>query len=679
MVSQLQLVASNPGQEQALAATDGPVPKLSAHPLQALLCEHAVAEGELLIHTFIEELDAAVQALLAESRHAVETRAILDLGNALSLGRPALARGFIAALRSRFDPLRSQKVAGLYDLERLCLLPAEEMEESVMLTQLTLLADQKAGEAGRQLQARLQWAARSLALPNLVDALAPRAVPDCFAQGLRQAGLDTAQRVLAYRLVESHALNNWPAMVHSALIKLDQQGLRGPRALAENAALEAVPKVSAATLQTLKEARASLVSGADGALATALLRAVEPPASLTGAGLLTALAGAWVDGLLAEPELPVAFAPDLESLRLSVIKAALCDASFFTQPFHAVRKAVDELVQKAAFIGVQGYSLSPLRLELKEVVGRINIHGQFALDALAMLQPLEPDLAQRFRTQSENDQEARRDSLLNRVRALATREIEARTLDVSLPSAARAALTRGFLPLLATLLLRHGAASPHTRQARQLLERFVDSFALCTRSDERRDVLKELGAVLLEVGLAQARVDAAITELESAYAELEEEAHNNLRAPETAEAQQEINSILADIDAMAASTLTPPSSYTQTPSSFTPMQASNEPQEPIAGNDPVAALLRLGQWFRVRDYKRGDDRWLSLSGVHLDQDRLSFSGFDGATVLAIRASQFIEDLSCGLSEPLSPQPEVKQALERLRAKPANVVRLHHFG
>jgi len=683
----------DPRPSQALAGqTTAPV--LAVHPLQAQLRERAAEAGERLVMAFVEELDAAVQSLLAESRNAMESRAVMDLGSALSLNRPALVRGFIAALKSRFDPLKKPGAPGVLDLDRLCLLPTEDMEENIALAHLSQLAEQKAGENGRQLLARLQWASRDLGLPALAQALCAQTLPNCFAQAFRQAGLATAERVLAYRLVESHALNGWTGVVQSALQLLDQMGLNRARPLSGSlsgrllpvAAQDAAPMISTATMQTLREARASLAHGTDGALASALLRAVEPPFGGSDAGLITALAGAWMDSLLAEPELPPAFAPDLESLRLVVIKAALCDITFFVQPLHPVRQAVDELAQQAAFIGMQGYSLAPLRLSLKEVAARVSIHGQFALDALSMLPPLDPDLALRFHQQMAKDHEHRGEKLLHRVRTLAAREIDARTLDVSLPAAARAALTRGFLPLLSTLLLRHGAASPQTRQARQLLERFVDSFALCCQQDERRSVLDELCKTLQGTGLSDSHVAGVRTELERAYAELEEEAQTNLSHAGAASAQREIDDILLGLAAPATELLprevpVPSSRPTASSDARSPTSADQYAASSSAAlATPAQRLLKPGQWFRVRDYKRGDDRWLSLTGVHIEQDRVSFSGFDGVTVFAMRASQFLEDLGSGLAEPLNPDAGVQQALQSLRARPSAVpARLHSFG
>ena len=269
------------------------------------------------------------------------------------------------------------------------------------------------------------------------------------------------------------------------------------------------------------------------------------------------------------------------------------------------------------------------------------------------------------------------------MRTLANREIDARTLDISLPTAARGALTRGFLPLLCTLMLRHGAASPQTRQARQLLERFVDSFALCIGREERQAVLRALHTIFLDVGLPDLHIASVCAELENTYAELEEEA----RRAEPSKVLPESNGVQVGMAVAMASAPSPgrpsaPLSMSHSPDvySLTPLIASNEVRTGVPEADPLVALLKTGQWFRVRDYKRGDDRWLSLVGVHLEQDRVNFSGFDGVIVLAMRASQFVEDLTSGLAEPLNPEPAVQQALQTLRARAASTAeRLRSFG
>lgn len=666
-------------------------PVLATHPLQAQLRTQIMHAGEALIRRFIADIDSNVQSLLAEARHAAETRAALDLGQTLALQRAALERGFMLALKQRFDPLKPAAVEGIVDLERLCLLPTEDMEEHIVLSHLTQQAEQRAGEDGRQLISRLQWASRDLGIPALAQALAADTLPRCFAQALHHADLNAPERLLVLRLVESHALKFWPELVRTALALLDQLGLHHARSASsrspEATTQDSAPMISTATVQTLREARASLSAGSESVLAQALLQAIAPPFGGSTAGLITALAGAWMDSLIAEPELPAAFVPDLESLRLVVIKAALCDPTFFTQPLHPVRNGVEELAQQAAFVGLQGYSLAPLRAQLKEIAGRVSIHGQFAADALRMLPPLATDLGWQFRQQMEKDHASRREALLHRVRTLATREIDARTLEVSLPGAARAALTRGFMPLLCTLMLRHGAAAPRTRQARQLLERFVDSFALCIGASERSAVLAELRNIFAEVGLPEPHARQVCVELEKVYAELAEEALFSFPQGNSPSVLREIDGILNGMGVAetpepltAVNHAVHPMPVTPKLPTWTPAVANNEEIPGAAVTDPLELLLKVGQWFRVRDYKCGDDRWLALGSVHREHDRVSFSGFDGQSVLAMRASQLADDLASGLAEPLNPSPAVLKALQTLRARVVMVnERLHGFG
>lgn len=691
MIVALPSKPSRPDLRPGVAAAVIESPAVALHPIQAQLRTQMMHAGEALIRRFLSDLDSNIQALLADARHAAETRAALDLGQTLTMQRASIERGFMLALKHRFDPLRVRVTEGIVDLERLCLLPTEDMEEHIVLGHLAQQAEERAGEDGRQLVSRLKWASRELGLPALGGALTADTLPSCFAQAMHHAELSAGERLLTLRIVESHAIKFWPELVRTALSLLDQLGLRHARSAAGGRdglpGQDIAPGISAATAQVLRETLASPAAASDAPLAQALLQAIAPPFGGSSAGLITALTGAWMDGLVTAPELPAAFVADLESLRLVVIKAALCDPSFFTQARHPVRSAIEELARQAAFVGLQGYSLGPLRQQLREVAGRINIHGQFAADALCMLPPLDPDLAGCFRQQMQKDQSARREALLHSVRTLAMREIDARTLDVNLPGAARAALARGFLPLLCTLMLRHGSAAPRTRQARQLLERFVDSFALCIAAVERRAVLAELRSIFAEVGLPEPHAAQVCTELETVYAELAEEAQASFALARSVSAERATSSIAVGtsvaipLEPVSVPSAAPtPMPVPPTVPSWTPVLAHNESQPEDCSERFAEQLLRVGQWFRVRDYRIGDDRWLALASVHREHDRVSFSGFDGQTVLAMRASQFVDDLASGLAEPLNPSPALQSALQGLRARVLKAAdRLRGFG
>jgi hypothetical protein len=604
-----------PGAVSAASPAVLPPVVRAAHPLLAELKARSLHSGSVLIEQFVEGLDAALQAHLAECRNAAETRELIDLGHALSYSGSALTRGFIAALGRGFDPLSQpasrEPVA------------AEAIEEHLVLRELAERAEALAGEGGRQLVARLRQAAQRDALPLLAEALAPTTLPRCFAEGFRAAGLTAPERLLAYRLVESNGLLQWPALVQAALELLDRLGWEGPRALARGQDEDA--GVSAATWKTLRDAEALALPPQELRFVATLLRALEPPSVPTGAALVARLAGQWFDGLCADSTLPPALASDLEALRLVLLKAAVCDPALLTQPVHPVRSSVEDWMRRAAFTGLLGVALGGLRQELLDLAARIGIHGQFAVDSLAMMTPLDADFAARCQRRQQQDRDARRANLVQRVRELAHREIESRTLEIALPPSVRAALTRGFQPLLCALTLRHGAAASATREARDLLGRFVDSFTRPDDSRVREDVLRALHRQAEAAGLAGPQLDSVSAELRAAYVEL----------AATAQAATVID----------------------------PMLASSTSAPPAVGEN---LLLSSGQWFRVRDGRRGEDRWLMLSSVHLAQDRLVFSGSDGAAALALRASIFMEQLRAGIAEPLNPTAAAADALRALR-------------
>lgn len=246
------------------------------------------------------------------------------------------------------------------------------------------------------------------------------------------------------------------------------------------------------TVQMLRQVQAAPASAADGLLAATLLGAIQGEPNGSAPGQPTALAGEWLDRLLAAPALPPAFAPDLESLRWIIVKAAVADPVFFAGAPHPVRMVVDALVQSAAFIGMQGRPLDAVRAQLCEAASHINIRGQFVLDALPGLRLINAHRTQQFLEQTAQEQNLRDEGLLQSVRKYVMQEIERHTLDISLPADARAELMRAFHPLLTTLMLRYGAAAASSRWALQLLGRCVDSFTDGTSASGRRALLSAL-------------------------------------------------------------------------------------------------------------------------------------------------------------------------------------------
>jgi len=260
------------------------------------------------------------------------------------------------------------------------------------------------------------------------------------------------------------------------------------------------------TVQMLQRLELAPVSAADGMLALTLLRAMD--AEPEGGTLCRriALAGEWVDELLAEPTLPPAFVIELEALRWAVVKVAIVDTMFFTEAQYPIRKMIDALAQRAAFTHLQGRPLEAVRVELHESIGHISLQSQFVLDALTNVRALDVNQVKAFHAQIAIERDERRQGLLHKVRRHVERDIECRTLDIVLPEAARAELMHAFQPLLTRLMLRYGAVGPSSRWARQLLDRFVESFADGSSARERRALRTALCETLRDACLPTRRL-----------------------------------------------------------------------------------------------------------------------------------------------------------------------------
>lgn len=597
---------------------------VAAHPLQKSLRDAALAAGIRLCQQFDAQLDAALQGLTADTRNAEETREAIALGQALATRRLALQRGFVDALRRRFEPLDQRRAGLLFDLDRLLLLPTEEVEENIMLTHLSERAEQLAGEAGRQLADLLRRAARELALPMLADALAPSAPAACFASAFRAVELSPPQRLLALRLVDGHGLALWPLLVESVLTHLQKSGFALVRALRDPAGAEALPPLSAQSLQALKAVQA-VPATADAALATQLLHLAEAPVAPLPGYVVLSLAGHWMDTLLRDPLLPAGYTPAVEALRFPLLKAALVDQHLLQDAGHPVRRAIQNLMVAMAFASLRDGSFAAPRDEALRLIDRISVQASFVQDALRLLQPQARDLPRQLARQMLEEAEQRHESLLREVRTLVRREIESRTLDPALPTEMAAALTRAFFPLLSTLFLRHGAHGSRAQQGCRLLEQAVEVLAGRASAEDRAAVLRMLGRQLGEAGFAEVQI-------------------------------REIGADL-QLDRLLPA---PPARVAALPT------ARAEPAVSLPGQTPVQVLLRPGRWFRVRDARRHDDRWLSLGSYMPAQNRVTFRTGEGDLALSISASQLLDDLAAGLAEPLNPEPDAEVALQQIR-------------
>lgn len=215
-----------------------------------------------------------------------------------------------------------------------------------------------------------------------------------------------------------------------------------------------------------------------------------------------------------------------------------------------------------------------------------------------------------------------------------------------LSNSASQVITEGFLPLLASIRRRHGSGSREDQETLGLLNEFAASFGPQANAATRADLALRIAQALRAAELPAERLQTLIAALDSSYAQLD-----GPRRPAQA-----------------------PQPTAPAPTPVATGIAGPLPQAPAGAPPPAAPdaqklsqLLRAEQWFRLRDPKSGDDRWLCLSALYQPQDRLSFRGSDGAVTLGMRASQFVQDLLAGRAEPLNPDTEIARALRGARA------------
>lgn len=632
------------------AAPAGPARPLvlAAHPVQGGLREQAASAMSQLAEAFDRGLDSALQALLAEARNAAETRAVLELGDALQLGRAGLARRLHQSFLQRLNPLAAGPGPSLVDIERLSVRASDDLEETIALAQLAQATEQRAGELGLRLRGRLSQAARRLSLPALAEAFEPGALGQCFAAAFRELELDSGQRILAYRLVETLALPRWAELLAALLAQLDQLGLDPPPAAGDNDPGETL-LVAEPSLRCLRRMAAG--GGArEAPLAAQLLAQAEAGGA---AQSLMAAAGQWFDSLLAEPHLPVSLLPALETLRYPLLKLALADRGFYLNATHSLRRELGLLCERLMLVGASGQGLGVLQSELVALRERISMDPGFVRDLLPRCQPLSQADLQAFFTLHRQEQLARQESALAQLRRLLAKDVEAETLGVDLPPEADALLSGGFMPLMARARLAHGAGSVADQAARQLLAEFTASFAAEPGVESRDSLIERIAEALRGAGLREERVGTLMRDLESAYRRLAAAGGHFAGVPGEPGAEE--------VDDLLTALVTPGA------------PAPTAPGPPPSVDLPLASLLRPEQWYRVRDPRGGDDRWLCLAEFYPRQDLLSFRASDGVATLGMRVSRFVEDLLAGRAEPLNPDSEVAQALRRQRSRATGLV------
>ncbi len=706
--------------------TAGPLSPATAQTLlQELRSLILGATGERLSRMF-DGADDFLFEMSEKAGTNDQQRVFFDTMRAIRLGRANIGEHFEAQLGKTIDRSPTSRAAAAeIDLEHLTLQDSEELEETIALSNMAGKAEGIYRNALWELDRRLEWLLRHSPLQLSPKAFAPSGFCDAFCASLKLLQIEFSIKLVLYKLFDRLVMGDLGALYTEILALFDRYGVQAeksaqtpPRPAAGGAPSPAAPGAPAMpdmgslppldpqTLQLLQQFGGmpgmSGMSGAPGGLPgmPGSMAVGGPPGvgsysgSLLGSGyadavlaseLVAAARGQSVQGLdpghawamtqraglvgrmfndiVADQNLPRGVTGALEALRFPVIKTALSDITFFSDPNHPVRSLVNDLGSMAAATRAGGAEAMGRFEELaRKVKQQFDINAETVRPKAREAAPLEEGAIESFLDQQLAQGRERRKVIVEKVRKVVAQELELNTLAQPIPEAVDPLLRSGWGPMMAMRLLRHGHDSEIWRSGMELLHRVL--FALNPKSPnartqaEREALRRDLAVALAEVGMPEARIDSLLQGLDSALDDVEVEA---ARRPATGEAP----SVPADADGIAPSAAPDPAPEQE--------QELAPPPEAVAVPKPAAdpeqlleQLLVIGSWFRVYDRAHLDTRWLKVMSWYPQTQRVSFAEFDGKNVLTQHTRDLIEDLILGRSEPIDPVPSALHLLKALR-------------
>ncbi len=645
------------------------------NPLVGDLKKAALAALGGMVEKMFSRADDTLFEMGERAHTDTERRRYFDAMRVLRIDQAKITRRFNEDIERSFNDFgkpRADNRNAMINVDELSIQPTEELEERIAVTNLIARAEGLHKQLVWDVERRLDFAMREIGVPVSPQALAPVRICEAFGAAIGTLDSEFQVKLVIYKLFEREVVRDLHRVYESALDLLDRAGINPStqrKAKRETESNEAAFNINTAAtpdpriLQMLRSLaaqapRADTDSELANELAAALRGAMDGGGGSAG-GVTQAplqrlsLASQYFDGLLSEPLLPDAARPMLEKLRFPVIKTALADPGFFTNGQHPLRQLLSELVD----IGISGsigdaVPQRKFRDSIRQVAERADVDATLVRTALNQLKPLDGPQMDQFLEQLREQEHSRRDVLLTKVRRLVAQELEVQTVGHEVPPPAQNLLLSGIGPLMAVRLLRHGRGSAPYREAHGLLERLLDSLDPVLpdeqRVTERKALCNAIAGALSSIGMSKERVDDLINGLDQAYESLDR------KACEAAERQELATE--SDIDGVGATTA-----------------QSDQALPTVTVMELLSRILAPESWFRVFDPDRNLTRWLKLASFYVNQDSVSFSGFDEGIKLSLRATRFANDLVEGRSEPINPDARAREALDQLRrAKTAGV-------
>ena len=368
------------------------------------------------------------------------------------------------------------------------------------------------------------------------------------------------------------------------------------------------------------------------------------------------LVGRMFDDMYTDSRLNEAARPMLGKLQFPVMKVALADPSFFSNPTHPVRSLVNDVFDTLTTDGARtGADLQRLEELIQELLKRFDLDPRrLRKPADQMVTVTEAD-AEKFLADQQRRLEEQDKALRAKIRRIVVQELRLHLADRHVPQPCMKLLLSGLGPMMAIHYRHGGPSSAEWKRALELLDRVLASFdpapmPTAERAQREASVQADVYSELAALGLPSQKVDALVERLSEAHEEF------------------------------AAELAATPQPAPQAPNAPTPIAAAvvslpQAPSVPTAppGESQLRMLLCPGEWFRVWEARAKSCRWLKLVNYYDTHDCVVFEDFAGDNRLQMKATVFGHDLAAGRSVPVNPNPTTTELIRQLPAPPSEPV------
>lgn len=374
------------------------------------------------------------------------------------------------------------------------------------------------------------------------------------------------------------------------------------------------------------------------------------------------LVGRMFDDMYTDSRLNEAARPTLGKLQFPVMKVALADPSFFSNPGHPVRTLVNDVFDTLTTDGAaSGADLHRLEELIQELLKRFDLDpARLRKPAEQMVAVSEAD-AEKFLAEQQQRLEEQDKALRAKIRRIVVQELRLHLADRHVPQPCMKLLLSGLGPMMAIHYRHGGPSSPEWQRALDLLDRVLASFDPTPMPREERAqreaaLQAEVYSELAALGMSAQKVDALVERLSEAHEDYAAElAAAPAPAPDAPSAAAPVVTLSTSVRILDVAPPPPPA----------PAVAP--------GQSALHMLLSPGEWFRVWEAKAKSCRWLKLVSHYESHDCVVFEDFAGDNRLQMKATVFGHDLAAGRSVPVNPNPVTTALIQQLPAPPAEPV------